>query len=364
MDFELHPEYVRNSPVWEEMRDVIAGEDAIKARGEKYLPRLSAQDDDEYRSYKNRATFFNATKKALESIYGQLVNNLEIKILDEGCEEVFLEIESTTRTPMRRVYREVLTEYLTVGKVAIFTDWDASNDSVKRFVIRAEDILNWEFIPWTDKLRAITFSHHGVVRELVLDGYVSAFTFKKKGDGLVKERDNTPMRHGRFLRNIPVSIAGNGSHPDLKDLADLNLCHYRLIADYMHGLHYTALPTAWASGFEKDTEFRIGSSVAWVSETPGAQAGFLEFKGQGLDAISNAIAHIEKLMIILGGSVLEMRHGSAETAEAVKQRLAAEKASLHSVASALERLIEDAARDSIWWASDKTAQIEVKIKIP
>ena len=66
----------------------------------------------------------------------------------------------------------------------------------------------------------------------------------------------------------------------LADIIAVNLDHYRLNADYKHGLHFTALPTAWVSGFDKSSNLRIGSSTAWVAETPGATAGFLEFTGQ------------------------------------------------------------------------------------
>ncbi len=38
-----HPDYDGSLPVWLRARDVIAGEDAVKSAGEKYLPRLEAQ---------------------------------------------------------------------------------------------------------------------------------------------------------------------------------------------------------------------------------------------------------------------------------------------------------------------------------
>ena len=37
----------------------------------------------------------------------------------------------------------------------------------------------------------------------------------------------------------------------LEDIIAVNLDHYRLDADFKHGLHFTALPTAWVSGFDK-----------------------------------------------------------------------------------------------------------------
>ena len=43
-----HFEYEASLPGWSRARDMIAGEEALKAAGEKYLPRLDAQSDDNY----------------------------------------------------------------------------------------------------------------------------------------------------------------------------------------------------------------------------------------------------------------------------------------------------------------------------
>src|SRR2546422_6962290 len=60
-----HPEYDAALPTWSRARDVLAGEDAVKAAGERYLPRLDSQSDEEYVSYRKRAAFFNATARTL-----------------------------------------------------------------------------------------------------------------------------------------------------------------------------------------------------------------------------------------------------------------------------------------------------------
>jgi len=72
----------------------------------------------------------------------------------------------------------------------------------------------------------------------------------------------------------------------LADIVHVNLDPCRLDADYKHGLHFTALPTAWVSGFDKTAELRIGSSTGWVADSVGAVAGFLE---SGL--VSPALPH-------------------------------------------------------------------------
>jgi hypothetical protein len=48
----------------------LAGEDAVKAGGERYLPRLDARCDEEFIAYRKRAAFFNATARTAEGYIG------------------------------------------------------------------------------------------------------------------------------------------------------------------------------------------------------------------------------------------------------------------------------------------------------
>jgi len=43
-----HADYDFALPGWLRARDVLAGEDAVKSAGEKYLPRLDSQSDEEF----------------------------------------------------------------------------------------------------------------------------------------------------------------------------------------------------------------------------------------------------------------------------------------------------------------------------
>jgi hypothetical protein len=61
-----HRDYEASAPQWARARDVLSGEDAVKAAGEKYLPRLDSQSEEEYSAYKARASFFGATARTLE----------------------------------------------------------------------------------------------------------------------------------------------------------------------------------------------------------------------------------------------------------------------------------------------------------
>ena len=65
-----HPDCDAAATVWSRARDVLAGEDAVKAGGEKYLPRLDCQTDEEFAAYVKRASFFNASARTSEAYLG------------------------------------------------------------------------------------------------------------------------------------------------------------------------------------------------------------------------------------------------------------------------------------------------------
>ena len=143
-----------------------------------------------------------------------------------------------------------------------------------------------------------------------------------------------PLRLGKPLPLIPFVFHGaSHSLPDvdklpLGDVIAVNLDHYRLHADYKHGMHFTALPTAWVSGFDKAATLRIGSSTAWVTDTPGATAGFLEYTGQGLTTFERAMDRDERLMAILGARLLETQKRVGEAAEAIELKQSGENSIL------------------------------------
>ncbi len=54
-----HPYYIKTEEQWQRIRDSYKGSDAIKQKGEHYLPQLSGQTDTEYQSYKMRGVYYN-----------------------------------------------------------------------------------------------------------------------------------------------------------------------------------------------------------------------------------------------------------------------------------------------------------------
>ena len=320
-----HPDYTSMILPWLTMRDVLAGEEAVKLAGIRYLPRLDSQSDAEYLGYKSRACFFNATARTCDGFLGLFFRrDPEVK-LPEGDAGAGAALRAFTvdadllGTSLFTYCKGVVSEVLAVGRCGTLVDWGGiatgHSGGERAYVVRyaAEDILNWqtacvngrnmltlvslrEVQEVADAVDPFLVRHVESIRVLRLQpvsGVAGALEYGVEiwhcaaGSWELMER-RRPLRQGKALDQIPFVFHGpRNALPavdkmPLADIVHVNLDHYRLDADYKHGLHFTALPTAWVSGFDKTTELRIGSSTAWVADSVGAVAGFLEFRGHDL----------------------------------------------------------------------------------
>jgi hypothetical protein len=402
-----HSDYDANLPAWLRARDVFAGEDAVKAAAEKYLPRLDCQDDKEYLAYKNRASFFNASARTADGFVGLIFRrdpNFKLPDKTSGVGDAlteFVEDADMLGTSLTAFSKKLVTEIINVGRAGTLIDWNAEAEQRAYAVAySAEDIVNWHtervngrnvltlvvlkevskmpasetdpFVPdEIQQLRVLKlvppqtkaddakadWSYQVEIWQFIAEGQ-NASGPRNRGKKKWKLVDTlTPLRLGKPLPLIPFVFHGpRHSLPEvdkipLADIIVVNLDHYRLTADYKHGMHFTALPTAWVSGFDKNSSLRIGSSTAWVAETPGATAGYLEFHGQGLSTFERAMDRDEQLMAVLGTRMLESRKRVGETAAAIELRQSGENSILNTVSLSVSASLTQVLRWVYWWNS-------------
>jgi hypothetical protein len=398
----LHPDYEAMLPAWTRARDVVAGEDAVKAAGEKYLPRLTEQADAEYVAYKERAAFFNATARTADGYVGLIFRRVPFLKLPEANTALgralaeFNNDADMLGTTLTAYAKNILSEVITVGRAGTLIDWESENENrVYASFYPTENILNWRVERINGRnvpTMVVLYEPHGAaieaddfeatageqIRVLRLVESRAASLKERKGFQCVVEiwrpeagstrkksekvkwklvETNIPLRLGKPLPLLPFVFHGpRHSRPEvdklpLGDVIAVNLDHYRLNADYKHGVHFTALPTAWVSGFGKNANLRIGSSTAWITETPGAQAGFLEFTGQGLMTFERAMDRDERLMALLGSRLLENNKKVGETAEAIELRQSGEHSILGTLALSVSESLSQVLRWAYWWNS-------------
>ena len=422
-----HLDYDTTATAWLRARDVFAGEDAVKAAGVRYLPRLDSQTDDEYLAYKSRASFFNATARTADGFVGLIFRREPTVELPAGGSGVgralgnFAEDADMLGTALSAYAKNVVCEVIGVGRAGTLVDWEGEVEQRAYAVLyTAEQIINWRVarVNGRNILSLVVLKEcgtpgagggtcvssqrsgesaegDGFVTEMVeqirvlkleqVQSLESGVQSQESGDvrrsadrryeyrvelwrrvrsdkrrgkpewQLVETR--IPLRLGKPLPQIPFVFHGpRHSLPDLDklplaDIIAVNLDHYRLNADYHHGLHFTALPTAWVSGFDKSATLRIGSSTAWVSETAGATAGFLEFTGQGLTTFERAMDRDERLMAVLGTRMLEGQKRVGETADAIELRQSGENSVLNAVSLSVSDSLTHVLRWVYWWNS-------------
>ena len=138
-----HPEYDASLPAWQRARDVFAGDDAVKAAGEKYLPHLDSQSDEEYASYRKRAAFFNAAARTLDEYLDLIFRRAPVTTV-ANPEQLrgFVDDCDGWGTDFDRYARRVVSEVLSVGRGGTLMLMESERPWITFW--RAEDILNWE----------------------------------------------------------------------------------------------------------------------------------------------------------------------------------------------------------------------------
>lgn len=377
----LHPEYKTHIGQWTRCRDAIEGSDSVKNKGRLYLPALSDQSETEYQAYVLRALFYGATKRTVQGLLGAIFRK-EPTI--ESPNEDLLETITIAGAPIQDFSKIVCQEIFATGRVGVLADVFGNAGNTPYLTnYRAENITNWkvDLVDGREVLSQVIlmesysipgeteFESKQEIQYRVLEmnngSYIQRLFRRPKDGGEFAEQavvgdvtyPLTPLKNGQPLDSIPfyiINAYGLGvaiEEPPLLELVDVNFSHYRSSADLEHGAHFTALPTAWVAGFPADTKLKIGSAVAWVSEDYQANAGFLEYTGQGLGALTSLLEGKERKMAVLGARLLEDQKKQTEATDTWRMRMAGETGAVAGILTAIDDGIQKALATIMEWNS-------------
>lgn len=352
-----HPEYLKLAPVYEALRDCYDGADAIKSKGEKYLPRLSAQSQSDYDNYKFRALFFPITGKTCATLVGLSMSEEPEVTYPDFMGPYFSDDQPGYQ--FTELLLGTLREVLLMGRYGLLIDAPTGGGDPTPCAYIAENIINWNH------------SEDGKLIMLLLREF-----YTSRGDGEFELKVHTRYRHcfispqnvytvrtlnedldpmgldvvpvfsGKSLDYIPfVCIGASGVHmspdkPPMQDLAIVNLSHYLSSADLEWGRHLTGLPTPVISGVDTATTLHVGGTKAWVLPDASAKAYYMEFLGQGLGSLEKALTDKIGLMASLSARMVDTSTRGSEAAETVRLRYMSESASLVHVMWSVETALE------------------------
>lgn len=372
MNDNKHYAYEAFAEKWSKTRAACEGQSAVHKAGEKFLPRLTEQTDNDYRSYKMRATYFNATGRTLDGLVGMIFRKEMKKSYPTALESIFKDLDLAGNS-IETVAMQTINDVLMVGRAGILVEYPKldfvpeNQAQVEQLNLRpyttyysAESILDWRVERVNNVMQPVMIKlaekyeikknefecdTKEQIRALLLTdiGYVQRIYRKNAKGHWYQEGDEiVPLMRGKPISFIPFWAFGAKQNsltlqdPPILDIADVNLAHYRVNADYERGCHFAGLPTPMLAGFtfDENASVAIGSSSAIISADPAANWGFLEFKGQGLGAILENLSGKERQMAALGSRILAPEKAGVESEGALILRHSGE----HSVLAAIVKL--------------------------
>lgn len=408
-----HPrsDYSHIKPKWQRLRDCFNGRDAIVKAGAAYCPDLPGVDANGNIAYRQRGNFYNAVVRTVQGLNGMIFQEAPEVEMQESLKPMLDDI-TLTNVPFETFAQETGKEVFLTGRYGVLVDMPQPMTADKAIApgavaapaadmrpycvaYKAEEIINWrtqrrggdEILtmvvlcekaelgyspadPFTcvvvDQYRVVMLNEEGKCITQIWRKNAAGDKFEKTQEG-----DVPLMRRGEALTFVPFVFLGalqsgpDLEHPPLIDLADVNLGHWRNSVDHEYGLHLVALPTPWRAGAKGDNSsgtVAIGPSVVWDLDVQGS-AGMLEFSGEGLKAITEAMDEKKKQMATLGARLLEDAPKTAETASAVRMRHTGETASLKSVAQSLEMGLSQVLQIAVWWQTTDATPSDAEVNV-
>lgn len=400
-----HPLYDAKTDDWKLMRDSYAGERVVKDASAAYLPFTPGHIADgvmtgnalalaAYGSYKQRAVYPDFIEVGVQTLIG-ILNAKEAQIDLPPQLEYLRKRATTNNETLSAVLRKIHEEQLICGRAGLLADLPANPNQLKPeqyiSVYPAEKILNWDtgnFNNGQDTLNLVVLDETGFERQgnyqwvekkkfrvltlggLSADSEMGTYQTTTMGD--MSNDDNTegfttPVLSGTQLTKIPFVFVGakdldpEPDTPPLLGLARICMVIYRAEADYRQTLFMQGQDTLvviggvrTGSGDPTDV-LRVGAG-ARVDIEMGGDAKYVGIGANGLPEQRLSLEHDRSLAAVRTGQLLAPGKMSMESGEALKTRVAAQTATLTSIAiascAALEQLLRTMAQ---WQGGDPDA---------
>lgn len=355
-------------------RALMGGTDAMRAAGEKYLPRENAESKEAYEARLARSFLFNGFGETVKDLVGRVFARELTLEADVPADIVaWAENADMAGRDLNVFAKDCFADALTNGVSYILTDMApapgrnltraeaaALNRRPWLVHIKASQVLGWKSanVNGAEILTQFRFrddqtAPDGDFGEKPVD-QVKAFirsgesviwqTWRKgvKGDWILFEEGPISLS---YIPVAPVyaNRAGfmNGL-PPLKDLAEVNLQHWQSQSDQRNILHVARVPILfWAGYVDTGEPTVIGPGRVMASSDPNSKLFYVEHSGNAIGAGDKDIANLETQMQALGLDLL-IAKTVAQSATGAVIDAGRVTASLAMMADALEDAVENA----------------------
>lgn len=398
-----HPEYALMTEDWIDLRDAYAGERVVKEAGARYLKPTAGQTIDgagttgtvgeaSYQAYKSRAVFPDFFTEGVGTLVG-ILNGKDAKIELPPEMEPLRKKCTLAGEGLQALLRKIHSEQLITGRIGLLGELPSTvqvgNQPLMYLVpYRAEQILNWDdgaFNDGADQLNMVVLDETGHERvndyewkqqnkyRVLTLGAVSSDsplgTYRQAV--VIGNTEPTdfiePTIKGQTLDEIPFVFIGSKDlvrNPDRPPLLGLmRMCYtiYRNEADYRQTLYMqgqdTLVVIGGVRGKDGNEALRVGAGARIDVEMNG-DAKYIGVGSAGLPEMRTALENDRGLAAVRTGQLLQPGKMSMESGEALKTRVAAQTATLTSVAITACAGLEQVLRTMARWAGYDESKVK------
>lgn len=405
--WDSHPDFVSAREDWTDARIALKGAKSVKASGERYLPKLGAQQDEEYERFKLRASYLPVVGRLIDSFEGMIFRRDPSVQIPSALSDWTKDVDGSGKS-LAEFARGLVRDEILLGRVGLMVDFPGIPDEAEAIsVAQAEELnymprlirispeatYNWrldeagrlievrieelseEYDP--ENFEVTTVSYVRALQLVNVDGKLVYRQRLYKGqeqkntrstEGAVRPtgmpelvNEVTPLIAGEPLDYIPFWFIGGNEveRSSIQDVVDLSFHWYRLDADHQHGLHMVGLPTPWVSGIDGESlPESIGPSTIWGLPNPDSKVGYLQIDADGLGSLEKEKASIESRMASLGARFLAPEKKAAESGEALGIRNRGETSALASIAMDVSDAMTNAIKTAVRWQGGDEAKTE------
>lgn len=346
---------------WTLWADVLGGQDAIKAKGETYLPKEPGEDDQDYKRRLARSIFFEDPRDCTINLGGmvfrksptlgddvpELLKQLWENIDNAGTHgDVFLQrvfedgfyghsFIVVERPPQDPEVRTAADEIATGSRS--YWCMRQAKDAVnfRPLVMRGKTEISQISFKECTKERDGRFGEKEVVRYRVylLDDLGNAQwevwieTDKTNADGKKETilEDSGPIltKRGKPLKRLPIAVHYGEregfleSRPPLKGIADISVSIYQKYSDLSNIQHYTCVPILAIIGDDDQKNTLVIGGNRAIFLPLGADAKFVQVDGKSIEHLEKDLENLQKRLVAKGLDFVNDDHYVPPTATEV-----------------------------------------------
>lgn len=381
----------------EKGRALMGGTGAMRAAGERYLPKFPAETHEAYRARLNSSWLFNGYRKTVRDMSGRVFDKpIEVEDVAPPLSDWLANIDLAGRD-LSTFARQVFEDGLDAGIAYVMVDApprqqgvtqaQAQAQNLRPYLVHlaAEDVLGWK-AETVDNVMTLTqlrimetatepdpkdeFAQIEVDQVRVLDrtpGGVQTRIYRKVKSASGAEswelHDEPTISGMDEITVVPFYANRTGfftGEPMLDDLADVNVAHWQSQSDQRNILHFARVPVLFQSGIsDDDGPVVISAGMVSTATDPNADMKWVEHSGSAIGAGRQDLKDLEFQMEAHGLQLLAARPG-AQSATGEALDAAKETSALAMTADQLQDALEQALQ---WMLAYAGAEQEITVKV-